>query len=132
MTKSRADLVDALVIATLGAATYLVLAAALHGILGVFPETLGCFLGAAASAYLVGIPLDRRIGSSVLASLKIVAATFLAIAVTHTIARLVRGVPTTWEPVVLLYWAVVATSWWLVPGTAAVLLLLQRRRASPT
>jgi hypothetical protein len=58
----------------------------------------------------------------------IFAATIGSIAIGYAIG-LVRGGGTVREqPLILVFWAVVATSWWVIPGTMVVIRQLNRLR----
>lgn len=116
----------ATVIAAAGVVVYLVLVLLLRGILGFFPEVIGCLAGAWLSTYFLGTGDGTTFSRTIPAAIGVVLATFVAIDIAHLIGRFVRGTPTSWEPLMLFFWAVVATSWWLVPATAAIIAALNR------
>jgi uncharacterized membrane protein YeaQ/YmgE (transglycosylase-associated protein family) len=105
---------------------YAVLVLLLRGIIGFFPEVIGCLVGSWLSTYFLGTRDRTAFSRTIPAAIGVVVATFIAIDIAHVVGRLVRGTPTSWEPLTLLFWAVVATSWWLVPATAAIRAALNR------
>ena len=117
---------DATVIALIGTVVYCGVAALLHGIVGFLPEALGCFIGAWLSSYYIGTRQREHFRSALGASAGIVFATYVSIDIAYAVGRLARGISTTWEPLMLFFWAVVMTSWWLVPATAGVVVALSR------
>jgi hypothetical protein len=114
------------VIAAVGVIVYGVLVLLLRGIVGFFPEVIGCLIGSWLSTYFLGTRDRAAFSRAIPAAIGVVLVTFIAIDIAHVIGRVVRGTPTSWEPLMLLFWAVVATSWWLVPATAAIIAALNR------
>ena len=117
---------DATVIAAIGTIVYCALAVLLRGVIGFFPETLGCFAGAWISSYYLGTQGRHGFLRSLPIAIAIVFATLVAIDLAHVVGRLVRGTRTSWEPLMLFLWAVGVTSWWLVPATAGIIVALNR------
>ena len=115
----------ALCVALIGALVLALLGRLLGGLVGDSWDLFGCFVGAAATTWVMYGVEEHRHGPRLTTHLVIVFGTFSAISVAHALRQVREGRGIDFEPVGKFLWATIATSWWLLPAVALVLGVLR-------
>ena len=112
----------ALVMSTMGTGVFLVLRHALVGLIDSPRLLAASVVGSVVSSLIFYDVRAFGFRSNLRPAVRIVFGTFLIIGAGQAVSTWSeRGVELGFEPVGVVFWAVVATSWWLIPGVAVSL-----------